>query len=352
MPHDRSDAPRKDLAAECAAAAAGGPTPGVGSHDTGDAGKLRVLVVDDEPSLRLVVGQVLSLDGHDVTVADSAEEGIALFRATPFPLVITDVVMGRMSGLDLLREVKRLDPEALVVIMTSQASLETATTALREGAYDFLVKPFEDLVLVSAVANRALDKLALQARNRLLTQQLGAYTEELERLTRSLKERADRDGLTDLYNVRCFRQSLDEAILGAIEHGRAFSLILLDVDHFKHYNDTHGHLAGDELLKELAALLQESCGPRDLCARYGGEEFVVLVPGATRPDAAAYAEKLRVRVENHPFVGRESQPSRRVTISVGLSCCPDDGEDHEALIGRADYTLYQAKRKGRNTVHC
>ena len=106
------------------------------------------------------------------------------------------------------------------------------------------------------------------------------------------------------------------------------------------------------MLKELARLVQEIGGAHDLCARYGGEEFVVLVPGANRQDAAVHAENIRRRVENQPFVGRETQPHRKITISVGVSCCPDDGRDREALIARADYALYQAKRKGRNTVRC
>jgi diguanylate cyclase (GGDEF)-like protein len=326
--------------------------PGDPEADANADGRLRVLVVDDEPSLRMVVGQVLVSEGHDVTVATSAEEALALFRATPFPLVITDVVMGRMSGLDLLREIKRLDPDSLVVIMTSQASLEVATTALREGAYDFLVKPFEDLILISALAGRAMDKLLLQSRNRLLTKQLEAYAEELERMTRSLKERADRDGLTELFNIRSFRQSLDAALANATQHDRGLAVILMDVDYFKNYNDAHGHLAGDELLKELAKLLMELSGPSDVCARYGGEEFVVLVPGADREEAIACAEEIRKRVEQQPFTGRETQPGGRITVSVGVSCYPDDGREPEALIGRADYALYQAKRKGRNTVKC
>jgi two-component system cell cycle response regulator len=326
--------------------------PAVEPPPAADTGSLRILVVDDEPTLRMVISQVLVSDGHEVTVASSGEEALALFRATPFPLVITDVIMGGMNGLDLLREIKHIDSDALVVIMTSQASLEIATAALREGAYDFLVKPFEDLILISALASRAVDKLQLHARNQLLTRQLAAYTEELERLTRTLKTQADRDGLTGLYNVRYFRQSLDSAIAATLEGGQKFSIVILDVDYFKQYNDAHGHLAGDELLKDLASLLEEAGRTSDICARYGGEEFVMLLSGADRESALAFAERLRVSVEQRPFAGGESQPRGKVTISAGVACCPDDGRDRESLIGRADYALYQAKRKGRNTVQC
>lgn len=313
--------------------------------------KLQILVVDDEPSLREVIRQVLVMEGHEVTVAASGEEALARFRETPFPLVITDVIMGGMTGLDLLNEIHVLAPETLVVIMTSQASLEVATRALRGGAYDFLVKPFDDLILISALAERATDKLQLQLRNRLLTQQLAEYTGELERLTRHLKERADRDGSTGLYNVRYFRTALDGAIAEATAGGPSFAVILLDVDHFKHYNDTHGHLAGDDVLKDLAQILQQCSRSQDVCARYGGEEFVVLVRAVSQEAALAQAERLRAAVESHAFAGRETQPHGKVTISVGVAVCPADGADAERLIDRADTALYQAKRKGRNAVH-
>src|SRR6266404_2740742 len=147
-----------------------------------DSGKMRILVVDDEPTIRGVIGQVLRLDRHDPTEVASAEEALAAFRRQPFPLVITDIVMGRMSGLELLHEINAVDPDALVVIMTSQASLEAATQALRGGAYDFLIKPFDDLFLISALVDRSTEKLRLQSRNRLLTNQHEVYDGALERL--------------------------------------------------------------------------------------------------------------------------------------------------------------------------
>jgi two-component system, cell cycle response regulator len=315
-----------------------------------DPGKLRILVVDDEPTIRGVIGSVLRMDGHDPTEVGCAEDALAAFREHPFPLVITDIIMGRMNGLELLREIKKAEPETLVVIMTSQASLEAATTALREGAYDFLVKPFDDLIMISALVERATEKLRLQNSNKLLTNQLGMYANELERLNRSLKESADRDWLTGLYNRRYLRTALDSEISRSMRHKRTFSVVLLDVDHFKAYNDTHGHLAGDEVLRGVASILQSSGRVEPLCARYGGEEFVVLMPEANREEALASAERIRETVAQHPFAGGETQPEGTVTVSLGVATFPEDGPDGEALVGRADRALYHAKESGRNRV--
>jgi len=315
-----------------------------------DSGKLRILVVDDEPTIRGVIGQVLRLDRHDPTEVASAEEALTVFRQQPFPLVITDIIMGRMSGLDLLREIKAIDPEALVVIMTSQASLEAATEALRGGAYDFLIKPFDDLFLISALVDRATERMRLQARNRLLTNQLEVYAGELERLNRSLREMADRDWLTGLHNRRYLRTALDGEISRAMRYGRTFSVVLLDVDHFKCYNDTHGHLAGDEILRGVASILRTNGRGEHIYARYGGEEFVVLMPETDKKSALVWAERIRHHVEDFPFEGGDTQPEGTVTVSIGVSCFPDDGPDGDALIGRADAALYHAKERGRNCV--
>ena len=312
--------------------------------------RLRILVVDDEPTIRSVIGQVLRIDGHDAVEVGSAEEALAAFKAHPFPLVITDIIMGNKNGLELLSDLKQLDPETLVVIMTSQASIEAATTALREGAYDFLIKPFDDLILISALVQRASERLRLQKRNRLLAQQLEMYAGELERLNRSLKHAADMDWLTGLYTRRYLRNALEGELSRAIRHHRALSLILLDVDHFKLYNDSHGHLAGDDVLRGLGKILLATTRTEDLCARYGGEEFVVLMPETDRTAALVVAERIRQEVERNEFFGREEMPNGAVTVSLGLASFPMDVADGDGLIARADAALYQSKERGRNVV--
>jgi diguanylate cyclase (GGDEF)-like protein len=126
--------------------------------------------------------------------------------------------------------------------------------------------------------------------------------------------------------------------------------MLLDVDHFKSYNDRHGHLAGDEVLRGIAMILLSGGRAQDLCARYGGEEFVVLMPETGRAAARIGAERLRGKVEEYPFASRETQPGGAVTVSLGVACFPEDGMDGDALLGRADAALYRAKERGRNCV--
>lgn len=319
--------------------------------DTCPAGwPVRILVAEDEDTLRCVIRQVLAADGHEVTEADSGEKALEIFRSDPFPLVITDILMKRMTGLDLLAEIKLIEPDCVVVVMTSHASLETATTALRAGAYDYLTKPFDDVDMISAVVNRAVDKIRLAEDNRQLLRDLKQKSGELEQLNESLREMANKDGLTGLYNHRYFREALDREIARANRHRRPFSIVLLDIDYFKRFNDTFGHLTGDEALKTVASLLRSECRATSIMARYGGEEFVILAAEAGKEAATLLAERMRGRVECASFAGRDRKPTERLTLSVGVSTYGEDGTDSTALIEEADRAMYRAKRSGRNKV--
>jgi len=312
----------------------------------------RILVVDDEEVIRSVIAEVLTDDGHEVTEAASAEEALSAFRQGEYPLVLTDIVMKRMSGIELLKELKLIDPEVMVVVMTSHASVDTATSALRSGAYDYLCKPFEDLEAISSVVDRAIEKRQLTVQNKVLMDRLKKNAEELKDLNRSLRDMAMRDGLTGLYNHRFFRETLERELSRADRHGHPFSLVFMDVDHFKKYNDTNGHLAGDELLKILAELMKEGKRGSSIAARYGGEEFVMLIPEVDCAGAVHAAERIRRRVEGFDFPHGQTQPMGRVTLSLGGASSPEHGKDATALIAAADDALYEAKNAGRNTVRC
>jgi diguanylate cyclase (GGDEF)-like protein len=308
----------------------------------------RILVVDDEQSLQAIMGQVLTEDGHQVTTASSGEEAQTLFSGQPFPLVITDIVMGGMSGIDLLRTIKKTHPSTEVIIITSHASLDSAVTALRYGAYDYLVKPFDDISLISAVVGRALEKIRLTEENKTLLETLHRKNEELEKSNAILKNLSIRDGLTGLYNHRYFQEVLTMELVRSRRYNKSVALVFIDVDHFKKYNDTHGHPDGDGLLVTLARILLDSLRASDTVARYGGEEFVLILPETTKDGALHVAESIRKKVYDHPFPGRETQPLGRITISLGVAAFPHDGADGSSLIERADKALYEAKKAGRN----
>lgn len=309
-----------------------------------------LLVVDDEETLRSVVSQVLSADGFTVAEAASGEEALEAFRSVSHPLVITDIRMGGMSGIELLAEIKEHNPDTQVVIMTSHASLDSALTALRAGAYDYLVKPFESLDLISAVAGRAAEKARLVTQNRELLEQLTRANAELKEANLALKELAVHDGLTALYNHRYFEEAFALEVARSKRYGKQCSLIFMDVDNFKMYNDTNGHPQGDALLKTLAQLMTTHLRICDTAARYGGEEFVLLLPETPKEAALGVAEGLRRRVAEHPFPGGETQPLGKVTISIGVAGYPMDGMEAPQLLDFADQLLYKAKNSGKNMV--
>jgi len=158
------------------------------------------------------------------------------------------------------------------------------------------------------------------------------------------------DELTKVYNRRYFNQRFEREMQRAQRYHRSLSLIMLDIDHFKIFNDTHGHLWGDAVLKQVAQTLEASLRKADILARFGGEEFVILLPEIDIAHGQQVAEKIRRAIENTPFPKAETQPLGRLTVSVGLASFPEDAEDGSELIHRADQGLYLAKSRGRNQV--
>ncbi len=316
------------------------------SSETAD----RILVVDDEASIRAVLTEVLTDDGFSVTQAANGLEALAVLEDVTHPLVITDIKMPEMTGIELLQKIKQTIPRTEVIIITSYASLDTAITALRYGAYDYLFKPFEDIKLISAAASRAIEKVRLKRQNQRLLKVLKQKNIQLKKANKTLKWLARRDGLTGLYNHRYFQELLKAELTRGVRYHQYFSVAFLDLDHFKQYNDTNGHQQGDQLLRILAKVLNSCLRESDVLARYGGEEFAIILPSTTRGEALAVAEKIRGRVERYPFKGQESQPSGFVTVSIGISTFPDDGKDNAALMEKADQALYTAKESGRNRV--
>lgn len=174
---------------------------------------------------------------------------------------------------------------------------------------------------------------------------------ENAQLYQRTKELSSRDDLTGLFNRRSFFENLEKEVQRARRYRRAFSVLMLDLDHFKNYNDTHGHLKGDDVLKELARLLLTNTRRADVVARYGGEEFVIILPEISKQGAAVVAEKIRAAVEQSPFYGRSKQPGGRVTVTLGLATYPVDSEDGVELVDVADRAMYAGKQQGGNRVN-
>ncbi len=164
------------------------------------------------------------------------------------------------------------------------------------------------------------------------------------------EKQAITDGLTEVYNYRYFHHQLERELKRAKRHWYKVSLIMIDVDHFKHYNDLNGHPAGDEVLRRLAEIFRNTTRTSDIVARYGGEEFIIILPETPNIAALKLAEKIRATVEEEKFLNGNSQPLGKLTVSVGVATFPDESQSPEDLIQRADEQLYNAKSKGRNRV--
>ena len=310
----------------------------------------RILVVDDEAPIRTLVSQVLVGDGYEVVEVASAEDALKVFRDNHFPLVISDIRMGRMSGLELLDEIKRLRPETLVVIMSAYVSIDSAIAALKAGAYDYLIKPFEDLELIVSVVRRAMENITLIKERNSLVVHLKKSNKALKELSRRFRDLAIRDGLTGLYNHGYLLDALAGEVSRAMRYDRPLSVIFLDVDHFKQYNDQFGHQRGDMVLKQVSQILKDEIRKTDIAARYGGEEFVLILPETSKKDAFVVAEKVRKAVQESIANDVADEGPTTVTISAGVASYMEDGTDATELIAKADAAVYTAKNDGRNAV--
>jgi two-component system, cell cycle response regulator len=284
----------------------------------------KVLVVDDEEIICTLFAAMLGHYGryHVVTTTDGRQV-MDILRREPFDVMLLDMSMPAISGLDVLRQVTQAFEELPVIIVTGHGSIEVAVESMQAGAADFVTKP-----VPAAVLHLRIQKALEHARTRRL---------------------ASTDGLTEVYNHRTFQERLSQEIARADRYSRPLSVLMIDVDHFKVYNDTHGHPQGDIVLQDLARLLREMSRTSDTVARYGGEEFAIILPETDSVGAQKIGQRLREQVEGYPFPGKELMPGGTLTISIGVATHAPAGSK-DALLQAADTALYTAKREGRNRV--
>ncbi|MBL0039739.1 MAG: diguanylate cyclase [Xanthomonadales bacterium] len=323
-------------------------------------GSLRadILVVDDNPANIELLVAILGGHGYRCRVANSGARALAAARADVPDLVMLDIAMPGIDGYEVCRQLKadaatRAVP---VIFLSALNGVIDKVQAFAAGGADYIGKPFqleeviarvESQVRVSRMQREVEERNAELGR---VNAELLEATQRLEAGNARLRKLSESDGLTGVANRRLFDGSLIEAWTASVRSRREIALILIDIDHFKEYNDASGHLAGDDCLKRVAqALESEASAVGALVARYGGEEFSVLLPDPAATDARALAEALRARVEFEALPHPRSDVARVVTVSVGVAVmAPTAAHEPALLIDAADQALYRAKAAGRN----
>lgn len=313
-------------------------------------------MVDDESTTADLVVSVLEDGGFHAVPAYGGQEALERFAEQVFDAVITDIRMEAMGGFELMRRIQSLDGSTKVIVMTAYDSYDMVLRALQSGAYDYLNKPLDDHQRIVQAAGRACEYSKLVRENESLLEdlqqshtKLSVANRRLVDLNTALKKLANTDSLTQLYNRRYCEHVLDKEVRRHSRYGTSLTVAMFDVDHFKSFNDTHGHEMGDEVLKHVANILLGSARQTDTVARYGGEEFMVVLPDTDMQNSMAFAD--RARQEIHDFPIRIDNEVHQITVSVGLAGAQpgDNSISTRALINSADSALYDAKNAGRNT---
>lgn len=313
-----------------------------------------VLLVDDQ----LFVGEAIRralLDEGDIEFhyCSNPLDALATARKVQPTVILQDLVMPAVSGLDLVRQYRR-DPSTQsipIIVLSTKEEATIKSEAFRAGANDYLVKIPDRIELIARIRYHSSAYLSQIQRDEAY-RALRKSQRELMETNLELQRLTNVDGLTGLGNRRYFNEYIDSEWRHATRAQEPISLLMIDVDHFKHYNDTYGHLAGDEVLRTVAQTVMRSFQrPKDLAARFGGEEFVVILPHTDAQHLHMLGERVVRAVEALDLPHRASSCGDRVTVSAGgATFTPQQSKAYSTLIEAADKALYVAKASGRNRV--
>ncbi|MBI2609336.1 MAG: diguanylate cyclase [Deltaproteobacteria bacterium] len=336
--------------------------------------KHAILIVDDEKENLLALKRTLhSL--AEIHLAQSGREALSILKDHPISIIITDQRMPEMSGVQLLKKVYKSFPDVMRIILTGYTDIEDLIEAINTAhIYRYLTKPWNNEELIFIV-KQAMERYELKTENIYLTENLQKQNEKLQekeqelkkinkflekkieerthdlkRLNNKLSQLAITDELTGIGNHRFFQTSFEREINRAKRYGRDLSLLIIDVDHFKIYNDQNGHPKGDKVLKTIAQILSKNVREEDIVTRYGGEEFAIITPETNEIKAGELAERIRKAVEQYQFPHAHVLPEGTLTISIGVATFPKDGKTMKSLFNKADKALYVSKKQGRNQI--
>ncbi len=310
-----------------------------GGHDA----TARILIVDDHEDNVELLRLRLESWGYATDIAMDGEEALARVAMAPPDLILLDIMMPKVDGIEVARRVKadEMLPFIPIIMQTALDATENKVEGLEAGADDYITKPID------------FPELRARLRSMLRIKRLQDALEERERELLEMNERlrhmSQTDALTGLDNRRHLEERLREMFEHAMRLDEPFACVLCDIDRFKTVNDTHGHQAGDAVLRQFAQILREEAREIDRVGRYGGEEFMFLLPGTVLDAAVTFAERVRKQVAAHTFSFDGGTLCR--TASFGVAAWPHPRiEDCEALVRSTDDALYVAKETGRDRV--
>ena len=305
---------------------------------------MNILVVDDTEFNRKLPATILRQLGHEVSEAVDGPQGLeTLAEDLSISHVLLDVIMPGVGGHETARRLRSTESEWVpIIFLSGRTEAADIAAGIEAGGDDYLAKPCDPVVLAAKM--RSMQRIAAMRRKLLDT------TQELERANEALAQAAQTDGLTGVGNRRALDAALARELGRAARNRIPVSVVLADVDHFKKYNDRHGHLAGDECLRRVATALTRALSrPADFAGRYGGEEFCLVLPETPAIGAMHVAERARAAIEGLAIPA--AQDHCTVTASLGVATwLPRPGGTAEPMIALADRALYEAKRCGRNRV--
>jgi len=291
-----------------------------------------ILIVEDDSPIRESIHDFFTKLGYNAISTGSAEEALEIIKSGRIHILITDIKLPSKNGLELTNEVKK-NYDIDVIVMTGYSDNYSYEEAINKGASDFVFKPFRFEELLLRLKRVLKERRLSKERNRILS--------KLENL-------AITDGLTKLYNLRHFYHQLEIEIDRCSRYGHSLALLLLDIDKFKTYNDSYGHLEGDKVLVRIGQVINSCLRTMDSAYRYGGEEFTIILPETSAEEAKNVAYRIKSAVEFEKFLPK---PGKAVTITISIGVTEYyNKEPLSTFIKRADQAMYLSKEKGRNTI--
>lgn len=298
---------------------------------------MKILIAEDDPTSRMILEAVVSEWGYEPTAVEDGAQALTVLKAEEPPrLLLLDWEMPKLNGLALCKLIREEDTSnpPYIILLTGRSDTEDIVTGLKFGANDYISKPFENAEL----------QARLQVGKRMLDLQ-----DELNRAKEAMAFQANYDELTGLMNRRAVMKSMANELERSKRNFQPLYICMCDIDHFKKINDTHGHLAGDAVLKEIAERFNTSLRPYDICGRYGGEEFLIIL-NSKEDHVQDLFERVRQAIADNPFTYEQTVLNVTISCGVTLYSPPTDERNSTQLLTDADTALYEAKNDGRNRI--